>query len=354
MAHAVGVVLAMVRVAAGVLAVLSGDWIIGLWGVGELVAGWLACLNASRVVVSGRIDERRLGLLVPILYLGSSVFSVEVGEGPQTLLVGFLILILLAKIAARVALGQSHSAGPSTWLALVERGPYRWVRHPQMLLGILSRVVIWVGHPNAVNAVALGAATVCGVLVIVWEESFLATEPAYVAYSRRVPWRLVPGVWLLLASVAMGAKPEGSSDTYTVTAPGGEPREIVWNDAFNDWANGPGGWVSSEWGGVGGVAIFKHYESWVLAYDDGSVHAASVGDGTSNPFAMAYEDILLAGWTVEGGPDDPVTEDDLTEVITLLREGVTYVHGVCVGVWFLFGAVMYRIMHDSVLRWAVG
>jgi protein-S-isoprenylcysteine O-methyltransferase Ste14 len=79
---------------------------------------------------------------------------------------------------------------------VISRGPYAWVRHPMyvtalvMLLGIPIALGSWWG-------VLIVAALVP---VLIWrlmdEERFLARNlPDYVAYQRRVRYRLLPGVW---------------------------------------------------------------------------------------------------------------------------------------------------------------
>jgi protein-S-isoprenylcysteine O-methyltransferase Ste14 len=79
---------------------------------------------------------------------------------------------------------------------VISSGPYAWVRHPMyatalvMLLGIPIALGSWRG-------VLIVAALVP---VLIWrlmdEERFLARNlPDYVAYQRRVRYRLLPGVW---------------------------------------------------------------------------------------------------------------------------------------------------------------
>jgi protein-S-isoprenylcysteine O-methyltransferase Ste14 len=78
---------------------------------------------------------------------------------------------------------------------LVERGPYRLVRHPIYSAGLL----FFVGYSLCASVPAL---VVTGALAVVWglkarvEERLLATRyPAYEAYTSRVRFRLVPLVY---------------------------------------------------------------------------------------------------------------------------------------------------------------
>jgi protein-S-isoprenylcysteine O-methyltransferase Ste14 len=79
---------------------------------------------------------------------------------------------------------------------VVSSGPYAWVRHPMyatalvMLLGIPIALGSWWGVLIVASLVPM----------LIWrlmdEERFLARNlPDYVAYQRRVRYRLLPGVW---------------------------------------------------------------------------------------------------------------------------------------------------------------
>jgi protein-S-isoprenylcysteine O-methyltransferase Ste14 len=78
---------------------------------------------------------------------------------------------------------------------LISTGPYAIVRHPMysaaliMSLGIVLALGSWVGL----------LALVPGILVVVWrfldEEKFLHKDlPGYTEYTRKVRWRLIPGI----------------------------------------------------------------------------------------------------------------------------------------------------------------
>jgi protein-S-isoprenylcysteine O-methyltransferase Ste14 len=95
------------------------------------------------------------------------------------------------------ALGRSLTPypRPGERAELVERGPYRLVRHPVYAAGLvfLAGYALW-SSPLALVPTA--------VLAVVWalkaavEERFLRGRyPSYAAYAARVPHRLVPGVY---------------------------------------------------------------------------------------------------------------------------------------------------------------
>ena len=78
--------------------------------------------------------------------------------------------------------------------SLVQRGPYRWVRHPMytaLLLFMLSYVIA--------EVTALSVQLWCGLLFVLivkslYEESLLTQRfPSYIEYKRRT-WRFVPYV----------------------------------------------------------------------------------------------------------------------------------------------------------------
>lgn len=110
---------------------------------------------------------------------------------------------LLALAGAAVAVAASRALGrgltpfpkPATGAALVERGPYRVVRHPVYAGGIL----FFVGWSLYAGPVALA---LTGALAVLWagktavEERYLRNAyPGYADYATRVRSRLVPGVY---------------------------------------------------------------------------------------------------------------------------------------------------------------
>jgi protein-S-isoprenylcysteine O-methyltransferase Ste14 len=79
---------------------------------------------------------------------------------------------------------------------LVDRGPYRWVRHPGYAGAVLAHLALrlalgslWGLAPAALGCVAVA-------LRVVAEERVLRRGLAgYAEYALRVRWRLLPGVW---------------------------------------------------------------------------------------------------------------------------------------------------------------
>jgi protein-S-isoprenylcysteine O-methyltransferase Ste14 len=81
---------------------------------------------------------------------------------------------------------------------LVERGPYRWLRHP----GYLARLLVFLPGILVLSANALYVALVAAIYTEVYRRRTAAEEAmllarfgdAYAGYRRRT-WRLVPLVW---------------------------------------------------------------------------------------------------------------------------------------------------------------
>ncbi|MBM3122978.1 MAG: isoprenylcysteine carboxylmethyltransferase family protein [Chloroflexi bacterium] len=80
--------------------------------------------------------------------------------------------------------------------AVATQGPYRFLRHP----GYLGGVVTQMGIPvllGSWSALAVGAVDTLALIVrtAVEDRTLLADLPGYAEYARRVRYRLVPGVW---------------------------------------------------------------------------------------------------------------------------------------------------------------
>ena len=97
-----------------------------------------------------------------------------------------------------VTLGEAYSRTLRTsgGQALVEDGPYRWLRHP----GYLGSLLVWTGFAltSRSPAVLAWVASLVGSAYrrrILTEEALLDCRlPGYAAYRTRT-WRLVPFVW---------------------------------------------------------------------------------------------------------------------------------------------------------------
>ncbi len=94
-------------------------------------------------------------------------------------------------IWALVILGKSFDVSPAD-RGLVNRGPYKLVRHPMYsseMFSVLAIVILELSLRNILVTLALVAVMV---LRIRWEEKIIS---GYQVYSSQVRSRLMPGVW---------------------------------------------------------------------------------------------------------------------------------------------------------------
>jgi protein-S-isoprenylcysteine O-methyltransferase Ste14 len=107
------------------------------------------------------------------------------------------VLVVVAaclSFASLLTLGRRFGVRPAL-RALVQSGPYRFLRHPIYLAYVLADIgynlVGWNG--GTVLMVLAGWAAL--VYRIRAEERVLAGDPGWAAYAARVRYRLLPGIW---------------------------------------------------------------------------------------------------------------------------------------------------------------
>lgn len=141
----------------------------------------------------------------------SASFAATLASAPSVLVAGFavtpgagvatwspyaesvFVLGGAVAIAALLSLGRSFAVLPAVRV-VVDRGLYRFVRHPVYLGEGLMLLGCSLAAPGPESvAVCAAAALLLGVRVWV-EERGLAQDAAYVEYCRRVRWRWLPGV----------------------------------------------------------------------------------------------------------------------------------------------------------------
>ena len=98
---------------------------------------------------------------------------------------------LLLALWSLTALGFSFSIAPED-RGIVERGPYRFVRHPMYLGEILSLLGLCIASKNMWNWFALLLFVRLVLIRISAEERVLAN---YQWYRKSVRWRFIPGIW---------------------------------------------------------------------------------------------------------------------------------------------------------------
>ena len=122
-------------------------------------------------------------------------------EGARAALAAIGTVVALSGAAVAVWAGRTLGPSftpfprPADEALLVERGPYGVVRHPVYAAG----VVFFVGLSLLAGVVSLMAtvalAATWALKARVEERHLRARFPGYDAYSRRVRWRLLPGIY---------------------------------------------------------------------------------------------------------------------------------------------------------------
>ncbi len=154
-----------------------------------LVAGLLLARRSSRAESLRRSDRlvAAAALLVP---LGLHAPGYDVANVSPALELAGLLLALLAT----ATLGRHLGVLPAV-RGITTRGAYAVVRHPMYAAYMLLFVAYVAGEPSAHNATLAIAACALLVVRLRTEEAVLGRYVDYQAYTRRVPWRLVPGCY---------------------------------------------------------------------------------------------------------------------------------------------------------------
>jgi protein-S-isoprenylcysteine O-methyltransferase Ste14 len=104
------------------------------------------------------------------------------------------LLGVVIVIASLLTLGRSFGFAAADRGA-VTRGPYALVRHPMYLSYLMLQSGYLLQSLSVRNAVVLLLGSGFNAGRALAEERVLAGNPEYVAYRRRVRWRVIPGVW---------------------------------------------------------------------------------------------------------------------------------------------------------------
>jgi protein-S-isoprenylcysteine O-methyltransferase Ste14 len=188
------------------------------WGFGLSALGWavrmvlvhggspvglsLAGLNATAGILflarQGALHHGRLrDALLCLGSLAVSGIALKLAPAPGDWPIAAAALFAVAgagAIASLASLGRSFGVLPAV-RSVVERGPYRWVRHPAYACELLMvGAAAWAAR-SALAALVAAVAAALVVLRVLAEERVLDTAEDYALYRRLVPWRLVPRVW---------------------------------------------------------------------------------------------------------------------------------------------------------------
>ncbi len=126
-----------------------------------------------------------MATLAPFAMMPTSGGQIWIGMPMQ-------LLGLVVAVWSMVALGRSFGVAPADRGLVVDRGPYRWVRHPMYASEIVALAGYLCGNPSIPNLFLF--ATITGVCIFraLAEEARIA---GYADYTASVRWRMLPGVW---------------------------------------------------------------------------------------------------------------------------------------------------------------
>lgn len=182
-------VMAAYRLLQVVLMMYAGNLLGWLLIVPETLALGFGIVNAF---VAKERDYRLVGLWVPFCY-AAGIFVIS-GHAVKTSLPATSLFIVAEALSlwALLCLQTRFSVAAAAWVSLCDRGPYRWIRHPQLAARLLFVLACTLSAGDLVGLAVAGAMTISVVLV---EEGMLLGIPAYQSYAQRVRYRLIPGVF---------------------------------------------------------------------------------------------------------------------------------------------------------------
>jgi protein-S-isoprenylcysteine O-methyltransferase Ste14 len=142
-------------------------------------------------------DWHPLALATVLVIYGYPVF-LDVRPGPhlvpELLATTIQVVALGWIIYGKLSLGRSFGLLPAN-RGIIVAGAYRWVRHPIYLGYILCHGGFLLASFSWRNLAVYGTLHLVQIGRLLREEKLLSRDGAYRQYRRRVPYRLVPGVF---------------------------------------------------------------------------------------------------------------------------------------------------------------
>jgi len=131
--------------------------------------------------------------------LAGTALAMFVRAGGRPLLpqiVGTVLMFVGLSLAiwAKLSLRRSFGIAAANRGAVMA-GPYRFMRHPMYGGYIVVYVGFLLNNPLLWNLCVYGVTAILLVLRVLAEEKILKADPAYDAYSGRVRFRLIPGLF---------------------------------------------------------------------------------------------------------------------------------------------------------------
>jgi protein-S-isoprenylcysteine O-methyltransferase Ste14 len=165
-------------------------------------AVWLAYNAIISILFLVRARPKAVSLtpvhwLVALLTSFSGLFFETGSAGvPGASVVGnsLILLGIAGSGTAAVALGRSYDFLPAL-RGVATNSLYRYVRHPMYVFSIVIRCGYVLKHLSGYNAIAFLVMVLLYVKRVGYEELIMGRDERYVAYARRVRFRLVPGLY---------------------------------------------------------------------------------------------------------------------------------------------------------------
>lgn len=168
------------------------------------VTGMLLVASEALVVVltmvrrsAGAVDRTlKARLLTAFSTFGAPLVRPMSGAAiaPESLTIAIAALGLIIVVLGKLSLGRSFGLAPAN-RGVVSTGMYRFIRHPIYLGYLVTHIGFVAANPADWNLAVLAAADVALLFRAVCEEQTLMKDDAYRAYTERVRWRVVPGVF---------------------------------------------------------------------------------------------------------------------------------------------------------------
>jgi len=130
--------------------------------------------------------------IAPLLVRPNSELAGPIGF--EAAAYGIMLFGLCLQVGAKAVLGRAFGIVAAN-RGVRQLGPYRWVRHPMYAGYTLTHIGFLVAMPNLTNTAIYVLALVLQIVRINREERVLMQDPTYVAFAKRVRYRLLPGVY---------------------------------------------------------------------------------------------------------------------------------------------------------------
>lgn len=179
-------VLWAVRVLFAWLCFATGELSVAIVGAVELAALAAGAVNCFRA----REWDAGLASWAVMLHYGSAFFIM-----PQAATSWPLVPISLLRLVCVIYMGSACTTGALNWVGLVERGPFRLVRHPMSAATVVSRIAMAATWPSWWNVGVVLFHVAWAWVDVRLEERWLARRDEWIAYALRVRWRWCPYIW---------------------------------------------------------------------------------------------------------------------------------------------------------------